>query len=92
MQERIRQHTKGYTSANDQCYIDGQLVEAAACYALASIRQVPRGRKPGLWPWGSDSWKPSYGRGDLVKAAALLIAEIERLDAKNVPNVQKSQC
>ncbi|WP_018516432.1 hypothetical protein [Rhizobium leguminosarum] len=33
-----------------------------------------------LWPWERQWWKPSDRRRDLVKAAALIIAEIERLD------------
>jgi hypothetical protein len=33
-----------------------------------------------LWPWASEWWKPTSRRRDLVKAAALIIAEIERLD------------
>lgn len=33
-----------------------------------------------LWPWDWRWWKPTTRRADLVKAAALAIAEIERLD------------
>jgi hypothetical protein len=33
-----------------------------------------------LWPWGGDWWKPKDRRRDLVRAAALIVAEIERLD------------
>lgn len=33
-----------------------------------------------LWPWAGDWWKPKDRRRDLVRAAALLVAEIERLD------------
>lgn len=36
---------------------------------------------PGLgWPFPPRSWKPKDRRRDLVRAAALLVAEIERLD------------
>jgi hypothetical protein len=37
---------------------------------------------PGFWPqsWHGGWWKPRGRRRDLVRAAALLIAEIERLD------------
>ena len=45
---------------------------------------------PDEWPtsWHEDWWKPKNPRRDLVRAAALLIAEIERLDraATKVPN------
>ena len=32
-----------------------------------------------LWPWGL-GWKPAEPRRDLVRAGALILAEIERLD------------
>lgn len=41
---------------------------------------------PSLWPWSRSWWKPKGGaRRILVKAAALLIAEIERLDRREEP-------
>ncbi|MCB1462116.1 MAG: hypothetical protein KDJ90_06750 [Nitratireductor sp.] len=33
-----------------------------------------------LWPWSTSWWKPTSRRRDLVKAGALIVAEIERLD------------
>lgn len=33
-----------------------------------------------LWPWASKFWKPTNPRRNLVKAGALIVAEIERLD------------
>lgn len=33
-----------------------------------------------LWPWANIYWKPKNPRRDLVRAAALILAEIERLD------------
>lgn len=46
-------------------------------------RKVPK-----LWPetWACWWWKPKSRRIDLVRAAALLIAEIERLDRMNTRN------
>lgn len=41
-----------------------------------------------LWPWSTIWWKPKDRRRDLVRAGALIIAEIERLDraaAKDAP-------
>lgn len=47
-------------------------------------------RVPGPWPmsWAGWWWKPKDRRRDLVRAAALLIAEIERMDrlAEQAPN------
>jgi hypothetical protein len=40
-------------------------------------------RCPKSWPWSPSWWKPAGGtRRILVKAAALLLAEIERIDRK----------
>lgn len=33
-----------------------------------------------IWPWERRFWKPSDRRRDLVRAASLIVAEIERLD------------
>jgi hypothetical protein len=41
---------------------------------------------PFTWPWDEAWWKPKSPRRDLVRAAALLIAEIERLDREGSPN------
>jgi hypothetical protein len=38
---------------------------------------------PGLlWPWDISWWKPKDPRQDLVRAGALILAEIERIDRK----------
>lgn len=42
---------------------------------------VPRG-----WPWGSSWWKPKDPRRDLVRAGALILAEIERIDRASPPS------
>ena len=33
-----------------------------------------------LWPWDAEWWKPKDRRRDLIRAGALIVAEIERLD------------
>lgn len=33
-----------------------------------------------MWPWRWVDWKPKDRRRDLIRAAALIVAEIERLD------------
>lgn len=77
--ERQRQvSVEGYSLFRDDIYIDGQMADAAAAYATCAGQ--PRSMTT-LWPWGSETFKPSNDRRrDLVKAAALLLAEIERLD------------
>jgi hypothetical protein len=41
---------------------------------------VARCPPPSTWPWDRKWWKPKGRRRDLVRAAALILAEIERLD------------
>lgn len=68
---------------------------AYACDAAVNLDERARGRPhsefaanqaaegpPPIWPWDPKWWKPSptNPRRDLVKAAALLLAEIDRLD------------
>ena len=66
---------------------------AAACYAATRpiytySMEYADGvtgiiRMDGAWPWDSGWWKPKNRRHDLVRAAALVVAEIERLDRKS---------
>jgi hypothetical protein len=35
---------------------------------------------PEFWPWHPNWWKPKGQRANLIRAAALLVAEIERID------------
>lgn len=88
--ERIRQiESEGWHPAHDNAHRQGQLAGAAACYAMNNlsftIPNVALGHSVAmmvkdLWPWAASWWKPTDHRRDLVKAAALLIAEIERID------------
>lgn len=72
--ERRRQvEVEGWTPEHDDAHSHGELAQAAACYALGS-------RTASRWPWDAEWWKPTNRRRELVKAAALIIAEIERLD------------
>lgn len=80
--ERMRQTDReGYTDAHDDEHTGGELCKAAACYALGSpeIRNMG-GSTVRLWPWSPDDWKPKGARRDLIRAAALIVAEIERMD------------
>lgn len=80
--ERDRQwNEEGFGPAQDDAHVGGELAQAAASYALASAYPVPEGRTPMIWPWSAEWWKPSGDRRrDLVKAGALILAEIDRLD------------
>ncbi|MFN1186158.1 hypothetical protein ACM72P_27585 [Pseudomonas aeruginosa] len=83
--ERRRQITaEGWTPEHDDEHSYGQMGRAAACYALAGSSAPNDGTAALLvslaWPWDEQWWKPSTARRDLVKACALALAEIERLD------------
>ena len=77
--ERQRQKAvEGWTSEQDDAYQNSELADAAACYAINAHNQGLS--TPAHWPWAPDWWKQSGPRRDLVKAGALILAEIERID------------
>lgn len=86
MNERDRQwNEEGWTPEHDDQHDKGELAGAAGCYALYRSHLAPAAVMCGDfieqgWPWAAEWWKPTTARRDIVKAAALLIAEIERLD------------
>lgn len=81
LEERRRQvDVEGWTPEHDDQHVNGELATAAACYAGYSAATISLREIQTLWPWGWNWWKPRDTRRDLVRAAALLIAEIERLD------------
>ncbi|MFU2604366.1 hypothetical protein ACM7OS_21985 [Pseudomonas aeruginosa] len=88
--ERRRQITaEGWTPEHDDEHSHGQMARAAACYALAGSSAPNDGTAALLvslaWPWDEQWWKPTTTRRDLVKACALGLAEIERLDRAAAP-------
>jgi len=77
--ERERQQSvEGWTPEHDDEHSNGEMANAAAWYAATELAE---GDCPvDLWPW-SELWrKRTSRRRDLVKAGALILAEIERLD------------
>jgi hypothetical protein len=57
------------------------LPKAAAALALAGVPRYARAGWPELfWPWRRPRFKPSGPRENLVRAAALILAELERQD------------
>ena len=102
--ERRRQiEAEGWDKGHDDEHEDGSLAQAAACYAHPSPRMGTYQTQgydgayydhplPKDWPrsWSGEYWKPKERRRDLVRAGALILAEIERLDraalsSKSVP-------
>ncbi|MGP5741979.1 hypothetical protein [Pseudomonas aeruginosa] len=87
--ERRRQiEAEGWTPEHDDEHSHGQMARAAACYALAGSSAPNDGTAALLvslaWPWDEQWWKPTSARGDLVKACALALAKIERLDRAGI--------
>jgi hypothetical protein len=88
--ERQRQiDVEGWTPEHDAEHAEDDLVEAAVCYALAYRSDDPpfNGDPHGIhWPWEERWWKPSDDHvRNLVKAGALIAAEIDRLQAVSAP-------
>lgn len=85
MHERCSQLSeKGHAPEWDDTYTKGELVNGAIAYCDASVGEVTEedAADVGLlfWPWPPETFKPRDKRSNLVRAAALIIAEIERLD------------
>ena len=89
--ERLRQiAVEGWAPEHDDGHHKGELAAAATCYA-APFRVFLAEERVGRnyetytlyrdgWPWADSWWKPKDRRRDLIRAAALILAEIERLD------------
>jgi hypothetical protein len=77
--ERQRQiEAEGWTPEHDDEHDSGELAKAAASYA--GDTRTFNAAAPVDWPWEQKWWKPRDRRSDLIRAAALIVAEIERLD------------
>lgn len=84
-EERKRQiEVEGFTTQYDSKYAKDELAKAALCYVTPSeIRKLDNSGDgtPENWPWKC-CWKPSPKNRvrELVKAGALIAAEIDRLN------------
>lgn len=88
--ERKRQiEVEGWTPEHDDNHDGGQLYRAAALYCLVeyerqgdAISEEAVEFLDDIWPWRADHWKPSPDNRikELVKAGALIAAEIDRLE------------
>lgn len=85
-EERDRQiNTEGFGNSRDDAYHNGELADAASCYAATGDThtgknffdlKIPRNFR---WPWNEFWWKPTTRIRDLAKAGALIAAEIDRI-------------
>lgn len=79
--ERQRQKSvEGWTSEHDDEHSDGEMALAASSYALYAHKKPIAPAIPYNWPWEPKWFKQQGARRDLVKAGALILAEIERID------------
>lgn len=95
-QERRRQiEGERFDPTADQQYHQGELARAAACYvrleAMRSVAATVPGtavddRVPPEWPWARCWWKPKDRRSNLVRAGALIAAELDRMDREGAAN------
>lgn len=77
--ERFRQQDQeGWSTEHDDAHAQGDLALAGACYAESA--GMPLDKTPIDWPWEDSWWKPAGFRRDLVRAAALIVAEGEKFD------------
>lgn len=76
--ERQRQISiEGWTPKHDDQHDCHEMAEAAACYAYPELITAVGIH---VWPWNPGWWKPKDRRSNLIRAGALLLAEIERID------------
>ncbi|CAJ7341964.1 Uncharacterised protein [Burkholderia pseudomallei] len=79
LDERHRQiYAEGWTPAHDDQHDECEMALAAIVYAESAVGYHPS--CPDTWPWSPKWFKPTTPRRDLVKAGALILAELERLD------------
>lgn len=75
--ERQRQiEQEGWTPEHDDQHDDRELLYAAETYMFGD---------PDAWPWDEDSYKPKDKITDLIRAGALIAAEIDRLIRQDQP-------
>jgi hypothetical protein len=85
-EERARQiRGEGFTAQHDDTHPQGDLGRAAAMYAMPNNWRSPDMFR--LWPWSLRWWKPAAipdrpqaRQREIIKAAALLYAEWDRLE------------
>lgn len=92
MGERCHQIEKGFDSAHDRSHGNGELCQAGAAMAIRA--QAISHHQPSyelgdrMWPWTDGLPRRESSTRDLIIAASLLVAEIERrLDSDEMPTI-----
>jgi hypothetical protein len=82
-ERRRQQDAEGWTPQHDDQHDGGEMACAAAVYCISAALPGERQRAfSRYWPWERGAFKPAEARRDLIRAAALIVAEIERLDRR----------
>ncbi|MBA0419527.1 hypothetical protein D7Y22_00935 [Stenotrophomonas maltophilia] len=91
--ERERQLCiEGFSRDSDEQYREGELARAATAYVqlaamdlqVGSRKHIASQEPPFFWPWAPEWWKPVDARHDLVRAGALIAAQIDLIDSQAV--------
>lgn len=84
--ERERQIIEeGWTPSHDDEHFRRELAKAAAAYCLADVDSHHGADQ--VWPFDGN-WRPKSHRENLIRAGALIVAELERIDRANTPPAQ----
>lgn len=85
-QERLDQVERhGFSAAHDDMHRDSAIAQGALAYLLAGM--APDCRLPdtlaetaaNIWPWGAHTFRPGATEECFIKAAAMLLAEVDRI-------------
>ncbi len=81
--ERQRQiEREGWTPEHDDTHSEGELAQAAVLYARPPLGSGWRASAPAGWPFETTAWKPRGQIANLIRAGALIAAEIDRLQRR----------
>lgn len=84
LERQAHRAREGWTDEHDDEHAMGELALAGAHYAAVAGEQAqgeqgPFAPNPDLWPWDAKWFKPKDQLSNLVRAGALIAAEIDRL-------------
>lgn len=79
--ERNRQKMEEkYSEIHDSDHDNDELLLAAISYIENIIWPPIEGESvPEIWPWEQESWKPKDRKRNLIRAGALIAAELDRM-------------
>ncbi len=84
-EERQRQIEKeGWSPDHDDHHNSDELLCAAVAYIEHAIAPTKPRFIPKIWPWESKWWKPKDRRPNLVRAGALIAAELDRMNREGI--------